>query len=42
MKHLNDYNNTRLSLQQWDWALSKDTLRDQYRPSVKNDGIDLS
>ncbi len=41
MKHLNDYNNTRLSLQQWDWALSKDTLADQYRPSVKNDCIDL-
>lgn len=41
MKHLNDYNNTHLSLQQWDWALSKDTLGDQYRPSVKNDCIDL-
>lgn len=41
MKHLNDYNNTRLRLQQWDRALSKDTLRDQYSPSVKNDCIDL-
>lgn len=37
MKHLNDYNNTRLTPQQWDRLLSKDTFCDRYHSSVKNE-----